>query len=101
MDNDFLKNTGAGESQDIHREGPVAKSIEHKTANVPSDVFLWAALGSMGVSCVLKCFGKKHDALFIGQWAAPFLLLGVYNKLVKVAGHDQEDNGHEEAGNPL
>ena len=33
---------------------------------------------------------QKHDALWVGQWAAPFLLLGVYNKIVKVAGHDKE-----------
>jgi hypothetical protein len=39
--------------------------------------------------------GRKHDALFVGQWAAPFLLLGIYNKLVKVAGHDKDD---EESG---
>lgn len=101
MENSFQSNQGSGADQDIHREGPVARSIEHKTANVPSDVFLWAALGSMGVSCVLKCFGKKHDALFVGQWAAPFLLLGVYNKLVKVAGHDQEDNGNATTGEAL
>ena len=28
-------------------------------------------------------------SLFVGQWVAPFLLLGVYNKIVKVAGSDQ------------
>jgi len=33
--------------------------------------------------------GKDQDALFVGQWAAPFLLLGVYNKLDKVAGSDR------------
>jgi hypothetical protein len=33
--------------------------------------------------------GKKHASLFVGQWAAPFLLFGVYNKLVKVAGSDR------------
>jgi hypothetical protein len=27
--------------------------------------------------------------LFIGQWAAPFLVLGVYNKPVKAAGSDR------------
>ncbi|MXV50581.1 hypothetical protein GS399_06320 [Pedobacter sp. HMF7647] len=71
-----------------HQEGKVAKAIEDQTAKVPSDVFLWAALGSMGVSFTLKLLGKKHDALFIGQWAAPFLLLGIYNKIVKTQGHD-------------
>ncbi|MEO8861184.1 MAG: hypothetical protein ABI358_07145 [Ginsengibacter sp.] len=71
-----------------HKEGELAKSIEEQTAKIPSDVFLWAALGSMGVSLALKFSGNKHNSLFIGQWAAPFLLLGIYNKLVKLQGHD-------------
>ncbi|HTI89651.1 MAG TPA: hypothetical protein VL727_03630 [Puia sp.] len=76
-------------------EGPVAKGIEKQTAKIPSDVFLWAALGSMATSLGLKIAGRKHDALFVGQWAAPFLLLGLYNKLVKVAGHDSTDAPEE------
>ncbi|PST82798.1 hypothetical protein C7T94_09145 [Pedobacter yulinensis] len=75
-----------GNSQ--HEEGRLAEMIEDQTAKIPSDVYLWAALGSMGVSLALKCMGHKHNALFIGQWAAPFLLLGIYNKIVKTQGHD-------------
>jgi hypothetical protein len=73
-----------------HSEGKVAKAIENQTAKLPSDIFLWAALGSMGISATLKCLGKSHTALFVGQWAAPFLLLGIYNKIVKVEGNDQQ-----------
>ncbi|MEO6719297.1 MAG: hypothetical protein ABIN67_02985 [Ferruginibacter sp.] len=71
-------------------EGPVAKTIENQTAKIPSDVFLWAALGSMAVSLGLQIAGQKHKSLFIGQWAAPFLLFGIYNKIVKVEGNDAE-----------
>ncbi|WP_439882270.1 hypothetical protein ACSX1A_03715 [Pontibacter sp. MBLB2868] len=71
-----------------HKEGPVAKNIEKYTAKLPSDVYLWSALGSMAVSATLKVLRKDEEALFVGQWAAPFLLLGVYNKLVKQQGHD-------------
>lgn len=70
------------------QEGKVAKTIENQTAKLPSDTFLWASLGAMGLSAILQCFGKKHASLFIGQWAAPFLLFGVYNKIVKVEGND-------------
>lgn len=70
------------------KEGPLAKAIESQTAKLPSDVFLWAAIGSMTASLTLKVLGKNDTALFVGQWAAPFLLLGVYNKIVKVEGHD-------------
>lgn len=75
-----------------HREGESAKLIEKETSKIPSDVFLYSALAAMAGSLTLKLFGKKHTALFIGQWAAPFLLLGIYNKLVKLEGHDQEDD---------
>ena len=71
-----------------HKEGKVAKTIEEQTAKLPSDLFLWAALGSMAVSLAFQASGKKHSSLFIGQWAAPFLLLGLYNKLVKLEGSD-------------
>ena len=71
-----------------HKEGPVARSIEEQTAKLPSDLFLWAALGSMAVSLTLQIMGRKKESLFVGQWPAPFLLLGLYNKLVKLEGHD-------------
>lgn len=70
-----------------HKEGKVATAIEEQTAKIPSDVFLWAALGSMAVSAALHFTQKKHQGLFVGQWAAPFLLLGIYNKMVKQSGH--------------
>lgn len=71
-----------------HKEGPVARAIEEQTAKLPSDIFLWAAIGSMAVSLTLQIMGKKKESLFVGQWPAPFLLLGLYNKLVKLEGHD-------------
>lgn len=72
-----------------HKEGPIARTIEDETAKVPSDRFLWAALGSMGISLALFNAGRKSDAMFVGQWAAPILAFGLYNKLVKVAGSDK------------
>ena len=70
-------------------EGTLARTIEQQTAKLPSDMFLWAALGSIGTSAVLQLAGKKKASLFVGEWVAPFLLLGVYNKIVKVAGSDR------------
>jgi hypothetical protein len=79
---------GADEAR-RHSEGRVALAIEEQTAKLPSDVFLWAALGSMGVSLCLHLTGKKEESLFVGQWAAPFLTLGLYNKLIKISGSDR------------
>ena len=64
--------------------------IEAKTSQIPSSVYLAAALASMATSAILKLSGKNHEALFVGQWAAPFLLMGVYNKMVKQHGSDAE-----------
>ncbi len=72
-----------------HSEGVVARTIEEQTARLPSDVFLWAAVGAIGASAVLEFSGNHDKSRFVGQWVAPFLLLGVYNKLVKVAGSDR------------
>jgi hypothetical protein len=72
----------------MRKEGPVAKAIESQTSKLPSDTFLWAAIGSMTASLTLKLFKQDHLALFVGQWAAPFLILGLYNKIVKLEGHD-------------
>jgi hypothetical protein len=74
-----------------HKEGIVAKTIENQTAKIPSDAYLWASFACIGISLTLKLLGKNHNALFVGQWAAPFLLMGIYNKIVKVEGHDKED----------
>ena len=71
-----------------HKEGPVARAIEEQTGKLPSDLFLWTSLSAMGVSLIFQLMGKKHTSLFIGQWAAPFLVLGLYNKIVKIEGHD-------------
>jgi len=78
-----------------HSEGSVAKKIEDQTAKLPSDLFLWAALGSMAASATLKVMGKGNTSLFVGQWATSFLLLGIYNKIVKVAGSDADHEAGE------
>ncbi|MDB5171727.1 MAG: hypothetical protein JWM97_2237 [Phycisphaerales bacterium] len=71
-----------------HTEGAVARTIEEQTAKLPSDTFLWLAGGSIVTSLTLKILGKDDQALFVGQWAPTFLILGLYNKIVKLLGSD-------------
>jgi len=85
---DFAKTEPETGGRREHREGRVARSIEQQTAKVPSDVFLWAAFGSIAGSLAFKMTGKDHASLFVGQWAPTFLILGLYNKLVKLSGSD-------------
>jgi hypothetical protein len=83
-----------GEAQ----EEQVTASIEKFTSQIPSSAYLALALGSMAVSLGFQAAKKQHEALFIGQWAAPFLILGIYNKLVKIHGSDgasENTNTHE------
>ena len=62
--------------------------LEAQTSTLPTSLFLGAAIASIIGSLSLKLAGKDHQALFVGQWAAPFLLLGIYNKMVKQHGSD-------------
>jgi hypothetical protein len=74
-----------------HAEGRVAKTIEQQTAKLPSDMFLWLALGAMTASAILQSTGNRHVSLFVGQWAPTFLIFGMYNKLLKQHGSDRMD----------
>lgn len=70
------------------REDRVTGMIEAQTSKIPSSGYLAAAVSSMIASAVLKLAGKNGAALFVGQWAPAFLILGVYNKMVKQHGSD-------------
>ena len=71
-----------------YSEGPVARAIEGQTAKLPSDVFLWMAGGSILASLGLRMAGHKTMSLFVGPWAPTFLILGMYNKMVKLHGSE-------------
>ena len=73
-----------GEAQ----EDQVTAAIEKYTSKVPSSIYLALAIGSIAASIGCKIAKKDHLALFVGQWVAPFLILGTYNKLVKIHGSD-------------
>jgi hypothetical protein len=81
-------------SRDLHShsEGRIAKTIEDQTAKLPSDTFLWLAVGAMTASATLQMLGNRNTSLFVGQWAPTFLIFGLYNKLVKQLGSDRTEN---------
>ncbi len=74
-------------------EDQVTAAIEKVTSQVPSSVYLALAIASILTSVSFQVAKKKHEALFVGQWVAPFLLLGIYNKLVKQHGSDAATRG--------
>lgn len=69
-----------------HAENTLTRLVEHQAAKLPSDYFLIAALGSMVVALGLELKGQDRAGRFVGMWVAPLLIMGVYNKLVKVFG---------------
>jgi len=53
-------------SQD-HREGVLAKTIEKQTAKLPSDSFLWLAVGSIPAALTLKISDDKKTRFSSGN----------------------------------
>ena len=71
-------------------EGKWTKRIENQTAKIPSIVFLNLALAGIAYSAIHKMIKPKSTIPnFVGLWAPTFLLLGIYNKIVKIEGNDR------------
>ena len=74
-------------------EDQFTKSIEQFTASIPSSAYLAVAVAAMGVSLLCQIGGRGKWGNFIAQWVPTWLVIGLYNKVVKVEGHDQTDRG--------
>lgn len=72
-------------------EDNLTKEIEKYTSAVPSVAYLGLALGAMGLSLACEIAGRGKWGNFIAQWVPTLLIIGVYNKLVKLEGHDRFD----------
>jgi hypothetical protein len=74
-------------------EDQFTKTIESYTAAVPSTGYLAVAIGAMGLSLACQVAGRGKWGNFIAQWVPTWLVIGLYNKLVKLEGHDRYDRG--------
>jgi hypothetical protein len=72
----------------MKKEGETTKWIESYTSEIPSGVYLSGAIGSMALSLMMLLGGRRDLANFIGQWVPVILIMGLYNKLVKVEGSE-------------
>lgn len=70
------------------QEGNATVAVEKKTSKIPLDGLSVCRLRRIGSLCRMMCRGRKSTALLVGQWAAPLLIMGLYNKVVKTEGHD-------------
>jgi hypothetical protein len=71
-----------------HEEGELTKRLEHFTSLVPSGAYLTLAFAACGLAVGLYATGRKDAANFVGHWAPTILVIGLYNKLVKLHGSD-------------
>lgn len=79
---------GIGVRPGEHEEGELTKFIEQYTSQIPSGFYLSLAFGAIGLSLACRLRGRDRDAMFIGQWVPAFMMMGIYNKLVKVQGSE-------------
>jgi hypothetical protein len=69
-------------------EDRFTRTVEDYTAAVPSSAYLGVAIGAMGLSFLCQVTGRGKWGNFFAQWAPTWLMIGLYNKLVKLEGHD-------------
>jgi hypothetical protein len=50
---------------------------------VPSQIYWGLAMGSVALSALFYVLGKRHAALFVGQWPPTFLALALLYKLLR------------------
>jgi hypothetical protein len=79
---------GVGVRPREHEEGEITKRLEQYTSQIPSGFYLGMAFGAIGLSLALRAARRHDDSHFVGQWVAPFMLMGLYNKIVKLHGSD-------------
>jgi hypothetical protein len=83
------------ESGDSQRAGQTedrfTRSLEEYTSAIPSSAYLGVAIGAMALSLLFQATGQGKWGNFIAQWVPTWLIIGVYNKLVKLEGHDRSD----------
>ena len=67
-------------------EDVLTRLIEQQSAKLPSHFFLFSAFGAMTASLALELSGRSRASRFVGMWPPALLMMGMYNKLVKILG---------------
>ena len=76
----------------VPTEGRTTRMVEDFTAKMPSLGYMGLAVGAMAASAAIASFSRKKElANFVGLWAPSFLIVGLYNKIVKIE-HEMAEN---------
>ncbi|MBI2761185.1 MAG: hypothetical protein HYX51_07150 [Chloroflexi bacterium] len=65
------------------REEPTPTGIQGALENLPASAYLYATVGSMGLSLLLRLMGRKDFANFVGLWPPTIVALALMNKQIK------------------
>jgi hypothetical protein len=68
---------------DEARQGPTPTGLQAMLENLPTPVYLYATLGSIGLSLLLRLVGRKEFANFVGLWPPTILALAMINKQLR------------------
>ena len=79
-----MKTNGKSDTK-VARPARRAAGDQQVTRLLPTDTFLCAALGSMGLSVLFQAVRLRKSSLLVAQWVPALLLLGVYSKILQVA----------------
>lgn len=72
-------------------EARVARGTEISVPRIPAAAYMWLGSASILASALLKVTEQDTWALFVGQWAPTFFVLGAYNKFQETAAKRQRE----------
>ncbi len=68
----------------------------HTMMTIPSEVYYFATIAAVAASAALYLSGKRHMALFVGEWAPTLLTSALFYKLLHPS-HETVGAGIREA----
>jgi hypothetical protein len=77
--------------------GDAMNTVLETMETIPTQGYLGAALAAIALSALLRLFGKKDAAVFVGQWPPTFILFALAYKLLRPSDEDFLDEGREAA----
>jgi hypothetical protein len=69
--------------QNVPNRPQVTHDFFEVAERMPSSLFYWAAIGSILTSAFLFLIGRRSWSLFVGQWVPTFLIIPLFNQLLR------------------
>jgi hypothetical protein len=68
------------------RAGSLFDRFFRTMMSIPSEVYFFATVASIVGSALLYSSGRRHSALFVGEWAPTLLTAALFYKLLRPSG---------------